>query len=165
MSDSVLLSAAFSMLETAVAVSRRGKIVYMNPAAVGLAGADLTSKPVDMLMPSHISNNQADSFVTTAPTTLTFDVSDIITAPGTYKATFLWKSGNSALEISKVTLYEGSKIVAVDEHPGWTGIENKQNTYTLPVEKLRTNLDSYTIKAEVKGASGTDSSGVFIFDN
>ena len=37
MSDSVLLSAAFSMLETAVAVSRRGKIVYMNPAAVGLA--------------------------------------------------------------------------------------------------------------------------------
>lgn len=66
MSDSVLLSAAFSMLETAVAVSRRGKIVYMNPAAVGLAGADLTSKPVDMLMPSHISNNQADSFVTTA---------------------------------------------------------------------------------------------------
>lgn len=66
MSDSVLLSAAFSMLETAVAVSRRGKIVYMNPAAVSLAGSDLTSKPVDMLMPSHISNNQADSFVTTA---------------------------------------------------------------------------------------------------
>lgn len=66
MSDSVLLSAAFSMLETAVAVSRRGKIVYMNPAAVSLAGADLMSKPVDMLMPSHISNNQADSFVTTA---------------------------------------------------------------------------------------------------
>ena len=66
MSDSVLLSAAFSMLETAVAVSRRGKIVYMNPAAVNFAGADLTSKPVDMLMPSHISNNQADSFVTTA---------------------------------------------------------------------------------------------------
>jgi len=66
MSDSGLLAAAFSMLETAVAVSRRGKIVYMNPAAVGLAGGDLTSKPVDMLMPSHISNNQADSFVTTA---------------------------------------------------------------------------------------------------
>ena len=44
----------------------RGKIVYMNPAAVNFAGADLTSKPVDMLMPSHISNNQADSFVTTA---------------------------------------------------------------------------------------------------
>lgn len=66
MSDSVLLSAAFSMLETAVAVSRRGKIVYMNPAAVSLAGSDFTSKPVDMLMPSHISNNQADNFVTTA---------------------------------------------------------------------------------------------------
>lgn len=66
MSDSNFISAAFSMLETAVAVSRRGKIIYMNPAAVSLAGADLTSKPLDMLMPSHIANNQTGSFVTTA---------------------------------------------------------------------------------------------------
>ncbi len=96
--------------------------------------------------------------------TLTFDVSDIITEPGSYKATFQWEGGSSALEISKVSLYEGDKLVSEDIHPGWTGIDNRQNTYTLPVEKLRTNLDSYTIKAEVKGASGNDSSGIFVFD-
>lgn len=66
MSDSALISAALSMLDTAAVVSRRGKIVYMNPAAIGLVGVDLTSKPLDMLMPSHIANNQADSFVTSA---------------------------------------------------------------------------------------------------
>lgn len=66
MSDSALISAAISMFDTAAVVSRRGKIIYMNPAAIGLAGVDLTSKPLDMLMPSHIANNQADSFVTSA---------------------------------------------------------------------------------------------------
>lgn len=66
MSDSSLISAVLSMLDTAAVVSRRGKIIYMNPAAIGLAGFDLTSKPLDMLMPSHITNNQADSFVTSA---------------------------------------------------------------------------------------------------
>ncbi len=66
MSDSVLISAALSMLDTAALAARRGKIIYMNSAAVRLAGADLTSRPLDMLMPSHIANNQADSFVTSA---------------------------------------------------------------------------------------------------
>lgn len=66
MSDFDLISAALSMLDTAAVVSRRGKIIYMNPVAIGLAGVDLTSKPLDMLMPSHIANNQADSFVTSA---------------------------------------------------------------------------------------------------
>lgn len=66
MSDSSLISAVLSMLDTAAVVSRRGKIIYMNPAAIGLAGFDLTSKPLDKLMPSHIANNQADSFVTSA---------------------------------------------------------------------------------------------------
>ncbi|MDH3069610.1 alpha-N-acetylglucosaminidase [Akkermansia sp. N21169] len=137
-----------------------------NLAQIAQQVFDKFEKPARQLAKSYSKLHNAPKWtLKDGATTLTFDVSGIITAPGTYKATFLWKSGNSALEISKVTLYEGSKIVAVDEHPGWTGIENKRNTYTLPVEKLRTNLDSYTIKAEVKGASGTDSSGVFIFDN
>ena len=66
MSDTALLSGAFSMLDQPVIVSRRGKILFMNSEAIALAGADHTGKPVDMLMPSHISNNQANQFVTTA---------------------------------------------------------------------------------------------------
>lgn len=66
MTDTKLLSGAFSMLSEAVAVSHKGKIVYMNSAAIRLAGQDLTSRPLDMLMPTHIANNQADSFIASA---------------------------------------------------------------------------------------------------
>lgn len=66
MTDIGMLSAAFSMLDEPVAVSRNGRIIYMNHAAVTLAGKDLSSRPLSELMPPHISNNQADNFVTTA---------------------------------------------------------------------------------------------------
>lgn len=66
MPDTDVISAALSMLDTAALAARRGKIIYMNPAAVALAGADLTNKPLDRLMPSHIACNQADSFIATA---------------------------------------------------------------------------------------------------
>lgn len=66
MSDLSLFPAAFSMLDTAVVISRRGKIVYMNPSAIILAGSDITGKPDDLLLPAHIVSNQADSFITTA---------------------------------------------------------------------------------------------------
>ena len=35
-------------------------------------------------------------------------------------------------------------------------------SYTLVLKKYRTNLDSYTLKAEVSGASGADSQGEMI---
>lgn len=66
MSDTALLSGAFSMLDQPVIVSRRGKIIFMNSDAINLTGNDYTGKPLDMLMPSHISNNQAHRFITTA---------------------------------------------------------------------------------------------------
>ncbi len=97
------------------------------------------------------------------PNTFTFNVTDSIVSPGDYQATFQWESGPNALIIQKVSLWEGNRLISEDVHPGWTGIENKQNTYTLHVNKLRTNLDVYTIKADVKGANGNDSNGYFIF--
>ena len=66
MSDTALLNAAFSMLDQPVIISRREKIILMNDEAIILAGADHTGKPLDMLMPSHVSNNQARQFITTA---------------------------------------------------------------------------------------------------
>lgn len=96
-------------------------------------------------------------------TSFTFDVSDTIMSAGTYTAVFQWEAGSSALIIDKVELYEGDKLVSEDVHEGWTGIENKQNVFTLTVKKLRTNLDAYTIKAQVRGVSGNDSSGKFLF--
>lgn len=93
-----------------------------------------------------------------------FDVSDFILEPGTYVATFTWETGNDALEIEEVALYEGTKLIDKDTHPGWTGWEHKGNTYTLKVPELRKNLDTYTIKAKVKGAgNGINSFGRFNF--
>ncbi len=66
MSDLSLFPAAFSMLETGVAVVRSGKIIYMNPAAILLAGSDMTGRAQDLLLPSHVANNQSASFITTA---------------------------------------------------------------------------------------------------
>lgn len=66
MTDIGMLSAAFSMLNEPIAVSRSGRIIYMNPSAVLLVGEDLSSKPLASLMPPHIANNQAANFMTTA---------------------------------------------------------------------------------------------------
>ncbi|MEG2969842.1 MAG: alpha-N-acetylglucosaminidase [Akkermansia sp.] len=96
--------------------------------------------------------------------TLEFNVTDKIDAPGTYTASFKWQSGSSALAIHSVSLYEGNKKVAADTHEGWTGTENKENTYKIILKKYRTNLDAYTLKATVSGVSNpTDSRGELIF--
>lgn len=90
---------------------------------------------------------------------LEFDVTDQVTAPGIYTATFQWKDGPSALKIHSVKLFEGDTEVASDVHEGWTGVENNGNSYRLVLKKYRTNLDSYTLRAEVGGASEGDSKG------
>ena len=94
---------------------------------------------------------------------LEFNVSDSIQELGTYAATFVWRNGNNALSISKVCLFEGDKPVSGDVHAGYTGVKNEANTYIIRIDKLRTNLDVYKLKAEVEGVGGGDSSGVLLF--
>lgn len=96
---------------------------------------------------------------------LQFDVTDQVTASGTYTATFQWKNGPSALKIHSVRLYEGNREVASDVHEGRTGVRgNKDNIYRLELKKYRTNLDSYILKAEVSGVSGA-SKGEMVLKN
>ena len=70
-------------------------------------------------------------------------IRDRVTGPGTYTATFQWQNGPSAMKIHSVKLYAGNREVAADNHEGWTGVENKDNSYRLDLKKYRTNLDSY----------------------
>lgn len=58
-----------------------------------------------------------------------------------------------------VALYEGERKAAEDTHGGWTGIENRQNTFTPELPQIRTSLQSYTLRAQVEGASNTNSAG------
>lgn len=66
MHDTMLLTAALSMVDQPMAVSRKDRIAFMNAAAVELAGRDLTGKPTALLIPSHIMNTQANRFTATA---------------------------------------------------------------------------------------------------
>ncbi|MCK5922570.1 MAG: alpha-N-acetylglucosaminidase C-terminal domain-containing protein, partial [Methylococcales bacterium] len=90
---------------------------------------------------------------------LVWNVSEIFIREGTYLCSIQWKSGQNALEIQSLALYEGDKKIVEDKHEGWTGIENRDNTYVITLNKLRTNLDAYTLRAVVSGAGGTDSRG------
>lgn len=92
-----------------------------------------------------------------------FDVGEKMDDAGVYEATLQWKSGQSALRIHSVALYEGDKKIAEDIHEGWTGNENRQNVFRLQVPQLINGLESYTLRAQVSGASSVNSSGVLKF--
>lgn len=94
---------------------------------------------------------------------LSFDVSDDIMQAGSFSATFKRTSGKASLAVKAVRLYEGDKLVAEDIHDGLAGQENKNNTYKITVEQMRTNLDAYTLKAEVEGVPSDDAAGILIF--
>jgi hypothetical protein len=93
--------------------------------------------------------------------TMTFSVSEYITAAGRYDVTITWLAGPHALKIEKVELYEGSKLVAVDTHKGSTGIKHVDNVYTLDVKHFRTGLDDYELRITGFGDGGQNSSGIF----
>lgn len=66
MKDRSFYLSAFSVVAQPVIIITNECIEYMNPAAVRLASRDLTGSHVSRLLPSHVTNTQAESFVTTA---------------------------------------------------------------------------------------------------
>lgn len=122
------------------------------------------SKDADRLYRDYVKT-QGMPWSLDGQTELSFNVTDYIQKVGTYKASFLYKSGASALKIKSVSLYEGDTLIDIDTHAGWAGVEHEDNIYTLYLPKLRTNLDAYLIKAIVEGASSTtDSSGAMTLE-
>ena len=95
---------------------------------------------------------------TTGELRWTCDVSAQIAKTGTYKVTFKYTAGQSALTISRVALVQDGREIAVDQHDGWTGHENRQNTYTLQANKLVPGKPA-TLVMDIQAASSTDTSG------
>lgn len=89
-----------------------------------------------------------------------FDVNEHILSKGTYLVSIQYKSGQSALKIHSVALYEGEKKVAEDAHAGWTGVDNRDNTYRIDLKKIRSNLDSYSIRVKASSVSSINSAGI-----
>ncbi len=57
------LAALFSLSRDAVIGVRKAIIVFMNPAAIEKAGSDSTGKPALLILPEHILNVTAETFV------------------------------------------------------------------------------------------------------
>lgn len=66
MAESSIFFDGFSLVNQPVIFISRDCIEYMNPAAVELAGRDLTGKHCSMLLPPHVLNVQAECFASTA---------------------------------------------------------------------------------------------------
>lgn len=101
-------------------------------------------------------------------TELSFDVTDKVYANGHAVAGFLYTAGDSFLEIDQVKLYEDHKLISQDCHHAladdFRGTDKvKPFYYHLNVEDYKPDK-TYTIKAKVRGASGTDSEGNFTFN-
>lgn len=61
-----LMKAAFGMLRQPVVITKRELIIYMNPSAITAAGEDKTGKPIGVILPSTVTNIQADNYVTSS---------------------------------------------------------------------------------------------------
>ncbi len=89
----------------------------------------------------------------------TLDVTSQITKAGSYTVTFKYKEGDSALSISRVAVVQKGKQLAIDAHEGWTGHENRQNTYTLKVDKVDSGKPVCLVM-DVDPASSVNTTGV-----
>jgi len=92
------------------------------------------------------------------PVVLTWDVTSLLKGPGDYLFTFRWEKGAHALQVDWVRIDAGGRIPARDVHPGWTGIENRENTYRIRLGEVLPGR-RYLLRASVHGAGGTDSAG------
>lgn len=92
--------------------------------------------------------------------TLTFDVGDAVTGPGTYRVRIAWVRGQSALKLHSVALYQDSRKVAETRQEGWTGTKNRDNVYLVEVPPASIPGRAYTLKVEVTAVSSVDSSGI-----
>ena len=153
------------MVRDELAFAGNGKIYSAKPAGDTLAVANRvmnTHREMLDALSAEEKHSSGSPWELQQGSPLQFDVTDQVTASGTYTATFQWKNGPSALKIHSVRLYEGNREVAFDVHEGRTGVENKDNIYRLELKKYRTNLDSYILKAEVSGVSQGASKGEMV---
>ena len=94
----------------------------------------------------------------------TWDISDKVKSPGVYAVTFQWNGGQSALTIDSTSLVINGDTVHTDDHPGWTGVENKHNNYYLKAISVPPNAVVELKIFGMKGASGNGSSGTIIVE-
>ena len=93
--------------------------------------------------------------------TVEWDVTDAVTAAGTFDVTFWFTRGWHAVAIESATLLEDGREVARDTHAGHSGRERRDITYALPLAAHRPGA-RYVLRARLAGVNGTDSNGIVL---
>jgi hexosaminidase len=85
-----------------------------------------------------------------------------IAANGEYLLSFWYTDGDSHLDIKAIEVYKNGVKITEDIHDGYTGKEQKNNSYKFKINNYETGA-GFTIKAIVRGEVSNDSNGaVFI---
>ncbi len=99
-------------------------------------------------------------------TTMSWDISSNVTAPGEIDVSFCWKSGGNGLDIAWAALVENGVEIDRDTHTGYTGgspLPSKP-VYVLRLRARRPGA-TYALRASVAGHGGTDSNGIIYRPN
>ncbi len=97
--------------------------------------------------------------MSTTGAVLEWDVSDIITKPGTYEFFILYTKGWKAVNIDWAAFVNDNKEVSKDKHKGMSGSKKENIIYTLNLKKYN-KKSKYSIKANLTCKGGTDSNGI-----
>ena len=80
-----------------------------------------------------------------------------VTGPGRYEISFRYFDGKSRYQIHAVQIVQDGKVLAEDQHFGWTGASDKDNVYQVNLPRLATA--PLILRATVSTDSGPDSNG------
>jgi len=86
------------------------------------------------------------------------DITGHITEAGDYEIVFQYTGGKHRLDIEWTQLVENEIVIVKDDHPGFTGANDKNNSYFLSINNVKKGR-SYILKAWVKCDGGDDSKG------
>jgi hexosaminidase len=88
----------------------------------------------------------------------TWDISAGFAGDGSYQIKFQYTSGGHRLDIEGIEVLVDGKVIAADNHYGYTGSKTLENVWKVKVSGLKSGA-KVTLRAKVKGDGGDDSNG------
>ena len=147
------LSVATGSMPVAIPDFTRGLWKSMQPLAIAEKSTAI-EKPAEVLPAAVWTPQDLGSDWKTK----TWDISKAVKGIGAYAIEFQYSHGSIRLDFKNVALLKGGEVASKDEHAGHSGNSNEKNTYHLALEKFDP-ASAYSLRAEIKGDGGTDSSG------
>lgn len=125
-------------------------------AALGAFGIEDPGKPYRL---NTIGTWTASDFEPVARIEKTFEVTELLTVPGTWSVGFRYGRGWHGLHSYRVALLSAPRgnpedltEVAVDEHPGVAAVRNEGNIYALEVPEVDPER-AYFVRVDIQGVS------------